>query len=165
MKECLGATGGDSTAFATESDLGTTSEGRRGVNLVAGDSGDVWALSPWAPFLMRVQDRQIVADAPEILFAVTAIRRIDLALGCESFWRWNNGRFLKLNPRIWPSPKASVSRVLDHDGPSQGGCGCRSAGSDSSSGRDGKWTFVEVPPGRSDLTAVAAHPTQRTACG
>jgi signal transduction histidine kinase/ligand-binding sensor domain-containing protein len=128
------------------------------VNLVAGDSGDVWALSPWAPFLIRVQDHKLVAHAPEILFAGYRDPGGSIWVSAaESFWRWNNGRFLKLDPPDMAIAKGIRFRVLATTMDRSGRLWVSIGGLGQFFWQDGKWTFVEVLPGRSDLTAVAAH--------
>ncbi len=128
------------------------------VNLVAGDNGDVWAVSSLPPWLMRVQDRKIVANAPERLFAGYRDPGGSIWLtGAESFWQWTNGRFLKLAPPEMAIAKGIRFRALATTTDRSGRFWVSIGGLGQFFLHDGKWTFVEVLPGRSDLTAVAAH--------
>ena len=128
------------------------------VNLVAGDNGDVWAVSSLPPWLMRVQDRKIVANAPEDLFAGYRDPGGSIWLsGGRSFWRWTNGRFLKLAPPDMAIAKRIPFRVLATTTDRSGRFWVSLGGLGQFFLHDGKWTFVEVLPGRSDLTAIAAY--------
>jgi signal transduction histidine kinase/ligand-binding sensor domain-containing protein len=128
------------------------------VGLVAGLNGDVWALSPWTPSLRRVQDRTIVANAPAKLLLGYRDRHGALWLGGpQSFWRWQDGRFLALEPpeavHTRHIPFAVLAATMDRSDRlwvSIGGLG-------QYHHKDGVWTFKEILPNRPDLTAVAAH--------
>jgi signal transduction histidine kinase/ligand-binding sensor domain-containing protein len=128
------------------------------VALVAGDNGDVWAVAPRPPWMLRVQDRQIVANAPERLYAGYRDPGGSIWLtGAESFWRWDNGRFLKLAPPDMAIAKGIRFRALATTMDRSGRFWVSIGGLGQFFLHDGKWTFVEVLPGRSDLTAVAAY--------
>jgi signal transduction histidine kinase/ligand-binding sensor domain-containing protein len=128
------------------------------VNLVAGDNADVWAVAHRPPWMLRVQDRKIVAKVPERLFAGYRDRDGSIWLsGDESFWRWDNGRFLKIAPPEMAIAKGIGVRALATTMDRSGRLWVSIGGLGQFYLKDGKWTFVEVLPGRSDLTAVAAH--------
>ena len=128
------------------------------VSLVAGNNGDILALAPWPPSLVRVQDGKAVAGAPTVLF--TGFHHPDGAIWVaarDSFWRWKGDRFSKLNPPDVAIARRIPFRVLavttdrsDRLWVSLGGIGEFYL-------KEGKWTFVEVLPGRPDMTAIAAY--------
>jgi signal transduction histidine kinase/ligand-binding sensor domain-containing protein len=128
------------------------------VNLVAGNNGDIWALAPWPPPLVRVQDGKAVAGAPKALF--TGFHHPDGAIwiaGEDSLWRWKGDRFFKLDPPDVVLAKRIPFRVLAATTDQSERLWVSLGGIGEFYLKDGNWTFVEVLPGRPNLTAIAAH--------
>lgn len=125
--------------------------------LVPGNNGDIWALSGWEPRLLRIRDGAVQRDAPKHLMG--GYRDDDGTIwlaAAGAFWRWRDGRFWAVTPpevvrtRRFPFTVRAIAR--DRHGrlwASINGLGQFYV-------KDGHWTFVEVLPGRGDLTATAA---------
>jgi signal transduction histidine kinase/ligand-binding sensor domain-containing protein len=128
------------------------------VNLAVDGDGDVWAVSQWEPSLVRVRDRKIVRNAPEVLYA--GYRAPDGSIwlaAADSFLRFEHGRFSKIQPPEMAVAKGIRFRVLAATWDRTGRAWVSIGGLGQFYLQEGKWTFVEVLPGRSDLTAVAAY--------
>ena len=128
------------------------------VTLVSGSDGDVWALSNAQPWLMRVQDRKAEPRAPDAL--VRGYRTGDdtiLLTGEEAVWRWADGRFVPLDPPDVVRARRFRFHVISATSDRSGRLWLAINGLGEFCYDKGVWTFVEVLPGHSDLTAVAAH--------